>query len=72
MIKHLTILLAVDESNMSNGGLEVVSGSHEMQIPINEIDHCIVPDWVGQQKWTSVELEPGEPSTYHLAYDFLY
>ena len=59
MIKHLTILLAVDHSNMSNGCLEVVSGSHEMQLPIRESDHCLEYDWVDKQTWTPVELEAG-------------
>ena len=59
MIKHLTILLAVDDSNMSNGCLEVVSGSHEMQIPVRESDHCLEYDWVDKQTWTPVELEAG-------------
>lgn len=58
-IKHLTILLAVDETNMNNGGLEVVDGSHMMDIPINEKDHCIEQSWVEKQKWTPAELEPG-------------
>ncbi|KIX95059.1 uncharacterized protein Z520_09369 [Fonsecaea multimorphosa CBS 102226] len=58
-IKHLAILLAVDPSDMSNGGLEVVEGSHEMNVPIGE-DNCIEPDWVKQQKWTPVELKAGQ------------
>jgi 2-aminoethylphosphonate dioxygenase len=58
-VKHLTILLAVDESNMKNGGLEVVDGSHDMDIPINEEDHCIEPAWVDSQQWTPVRLAAG-------------
>ena len=58
-IKHLTILLAVDSCDMSNGGLEVVDGSHDMIIPIGE-DNCIKPSWVTEQAWQSVELNPGE------------
>lgn len=58
MIRHLAILMAVDASNMSNGGLEVVNGSHEMKVPIDD-DLCVQPEWVAQQKWTPVELEPG-------------
>ena len=60
MIKHLTILLAVDESSKSNGCLEVVARSHELQIPIREVDHCIEYDWVDEQTWTPVELEAGK------------
>ena len=40
-VKHLTILLAVDAATMANGGLEVVPGSHEMDVPINASDNCI-------------------------------
>ncbi len=58
-VKHLTILLAVDESNMGNGGLEVVDASHGMTIPINDDDHCIQESWVDSQEWTPVELEAG-------------
>ncbi|OAP61447.1 hypothetical protein AYL99_03650 [Fonsecaea erecta] len=58
-IKHLAILLAVDPSDMSNGGLEVVDGSHEMHVPIGE-DNCIEPGWVKEQTWTPVELKAGQ------------
>ncbi|KAI1611824.1 hypothetical protein EDD36DRAFT_267619 [Exophiala viscosa] len=58
-VKHLTILLAVDPSNMSNGGLEVVDGSHDMDVPVGK-DNCIEPEWVKNQKWTPVTLEAGQ------------
>jgi ectoine hydroxylase-related dioxygenase (phytanoyl-CoA dioxygenase family) len=58
-IKHLTILLAVDDSNMSNGGLEVVEGSHLMDMPINRGDNCLEKGWVDRQTWVPVELEAG-------------
>lgn len=59
-VKHLTILLAVDATNMSNGGLEVVEGSHSMDVPINRADNCIEAAWVKAQDWVPVELQPGE------------
>ena len=59
-IKHLTILLAVDETSMANGGLEVVEGSHLMDVPVAKADNCIEPTWVKGQEWTPVELAPGE------------
>lgn len=59
-VKHLTILLAVDATNMSNGGLEVVEGSHAVAVPINSADNCIEPSWVKSQTWVPVELAPGE------------
>jgi ectoine hydroxylase-related dioxygenase (phytanoyl-CoA dioxygenase family) len=58
-IKHLTILMAVDASDMSNGGLEVVEGSHQMDVPIDSSDNCIVKSWVESQTWVPVGLEPG-------------
>jgi ectoine hydroxylase-related dioxygenase (phytanoyl-CoA dioxygenase family) len=58
-IKHLTILMAVDASNMSNGGLEVVEGSHKMEVPIDRSDNCIQSSWVAKQTWDPVELEAG-------------
>lgn len=54
----MTILLAVDESNMKNGGLEVVDGSHEINVPL-DAELCITQDWINSQQWTPVELEPG-------------
>jgi len=63
-IKHLTILMAVDASNMLNGGLEVVEGSHLMDIPIDRTDNCIEKSWVDSQKWVPVELETGANILY--------
>jgi 2-aminoethylphosphonate dioxygenase len=59
-VKHLTILLAVDKSNMQNGGLEVVEGSHMTDIPLNPTTRCIEQDWVDAQTWKPLELEAGE------------
>jgi ectoine hydroxylase-related dioxygenase (phytanoyl-CoA dioxygenase family) len=58
-IKHLTILVAVDPSNMSNGGLEVVEGSHTMDVPIDRTDNCLDATWVKEQTWVPVELKAG-------------
>jgi 2-aminoethylphosphonate dioxygenase len=58
-IKHLTILLAVDASKMTNGGLEVVEGSHLMDITIDRADNCIEKRWAESQTWVPVELEAG-------------
>lgn len=58
-VKHLTILLSVDPSNIRNGGLEVVDGSHEMDVPINMATNCIESTWVDSHTWTPVELEAG-------------
>ncbi|KAJ5737856.1 uncharacterized protein N7483_002981 [Penicillium malachiteum] len=58
-IKHLTILAAVDEMTLENGGLEVVDGSHRMEIPLGG-DRCIEPEWVNSHTWTSCDLLPGD------------
>ncbi|KAJ5192022.1 uncharacterized protein N7498_011007 [Penicillium cinerascens] len=58
-IKHLTILAAVDEMNETNGGLEVVDGSHRMEVPLGS-DRCIEPSWVKSHTWTPCNLEPGD------------
>jgi hypothetical protein len=44
--------------NVSNGGLEVVDGSHRMNVPLGS-DRCIEPSWVESQPWTPCNLEPG-------------
>jgi 2-aminoethylphosphonate dioxygenase len=59
-IKHLTILLAVDATNTTNGGLEVVSASHNMTVPIDPSNNCIDAAWVNSQTWIPVDLEPGD------------
>lgn len=57
-IKHLTVLLAVDQANMANGGLEAVKGSHKMTVPLTK-DLVIEPEWVAKHDWTPIELDPG-------------
>lgn len=57
-IKHLTVLAAVDDMTPENGGLEVVDGSHRMEIKLGE-DRCIEPVWVENQTWTPCVLHPG-------------
>ncbi|KAL4897195.1 hypothetical protein BDV59DRAFT_85921 [Aspergillus ambiguus] len=59
MIKHLTVLAAVDDMTPENGGLDVVDGSHRMEIKLGE-DRCIEPAWVENQTWTPCVLHPGD------------
>jgi 2-aminoethylphosphonate dioxygenase len=53
---------------MSNGGLEVVEGSHLMEVPIDRTNNCLEPSWVEVQAWESVELEAG----LHLVLEYLH
>lgn len=64
-IKHLTLLAAVDEMNATNGGLEVVNGSHKMAVPLGK-DRCIDPVWVESHTWTPCDLLPGMSITASL------
>lgn len=57
-IKHLTVLVAVDEMSAANGGLEVVDGSHCMTVPLGG-DRCIEPGWVDDHVWSPCNLGPG-------------
>lgn len=58
-IKHISVLLAVVATNIGNRGLEVVRGSHKMDVPIGE-DNCIELAWNAKQEWMPVELEAGQ------------
>ncbi|PHH70521.1 hypothetical protein CDD82_7055 [Ophiocordyceps australis] len=69
-VKHLTVLLSVDQSSQANGCLEVVAASHDMDIPLDETTRCIQDGWVKRQAWTPIELEPGQLVIFssHLAH----
>lgn len=58
-LKHLTINMAVDAATQENGCLEVVVGSHKMQVPIDN-NNCIEKAWEEQQTWQVVALSPGD------------
>ncbi|KAM0146144.1 hypothetical protein ACHAQE_010884 [Botrytis cinerea] len=58
-LKHLSIAIAIDPANQKNGGMEVVSGSHKMKIPIGA-DKTLEKSWVEAQEWIPVNLEAGD------------
>ncbi|KAH7400303.1 hypothetical protein BKA64DRAFT_622965 [Cadophora sp. MPI-SDFR-AT-0126] len=58
-LQHLAILIAADDATSLNGCLEIVEGSHKMDVPIGS-DNCITPEWVAAQKWVHVEMKAGE------------
>lgn len=62
--------MAVDASNMSNGGLEVVEESHVMEVPIDRSNNCIEATWVAKQTWVPVELEAGMKSLLKFFREF--
>ncbi|KIX03323.1 uncharacterized protein Z518_06875 [Rhinocladiella mackenziei CBS 650.93] len=68
-IEHLTANLAVDEATPENGCIEVVPGSHKMDV---ELSHggAISKAWEDSHTWTKVPLHPGDILLFgsHLAH----
>ncbi|EXJ75417.1 uncharacterized protein A1O5_02113 [Cladophialophora psammophila CBS 110553] len=68
-IEHLTANFAVDEATPENGCIEVVPGSHRMDV---ELSHggAISKAWENSQEWTKVPLRPGDVLLFgsHLAH----
>jgi ectoine hydroxylase-related dioxygenase (phytanoyl-CoA dioxygenase family) len=60
----ISCMIAIDESNVTNGCLEVVDGQHQELLPMNERG-CIVDEWVAQHEWHPVEMEPGDVLLFH-------
>ncbi|CAK4030910.1 Hypothetical predicted protein [Lecanosticta acicola] len=68
-IEHTTANLAVDAATMANGCVEVVPGSHRMQVDVAERGR-ISDDWVAAHTWIPVELDSGDLLVFgsHLAH----
>jgi len=68
-IEHLTANFAVDEATTENGCIEVVPGSHKMDV---ELAHggAISRPWEASHEWTAVPLHPGDVLLFgsHLAH----
>jgi hypothetical protein len=58
-IEHVTANLAVDSATSENGCLEVVPGSHTMDVSFLG-GGKIHPDWEASHEWVTVPLEPGK------------
>ncbi|KAJ7930865.1 hypothetical protein B0H13DRAFT_2530751 [Mycena leptocephala] len=65
----VAVMIAVDPQTDENGCLEVVAGSHEIDIPVG-IDHCLDESWSNNQTWTSLHLQRGQFVIFdsHLAH----
>lgn len=68
-IEHTTANLAVDAATVANGCVEVVPGSHRMDVKLahgGKIDE----EWEAAQTWIPVELEAGDLLVFgsHLAH----
>jgi ectoine hydroxylase-related dioxygenase (phytanoyl-CoA dioxygenase family) len=71
-VNHQTFLMAVNDTDMNNGCLEVVPGSHKQQVPLgaNKVSlpsdirldadvQCIEPAWEAKQTWIPVPMSAG-------------
>lgn len=58
-ISHLTANVAIDEADIANGCLEVVPGSHKMDIAFSNGGR-ISSSWEDGQEWVPVPLSPGD------------
>lgn len=68
-IEHTTANIAVDPATIANGCVEVVPGSHRMNVVLVEGGR-ISPDWEANHEWTPVELDCGDLLIFgsHLAH----
>ena len=57
--KSLSVMVAVDESTVENGCLEVCDGQHHEVLPMDERG-CIDGAWTANHSWHHVEMRPGE------------
>lgn len=68
-IDYLTANLAVDDATIENGCLEVVPGSHRMDVKFQYGGH-IDPEWEASHDWINVPLKSGDVLLFgsHLAH----
>lgn len=68
-IEHTTANLAVDAATIANGCIEIVPGSHRMNVKLSH-GGAIDAEWEGSHDWTPVELEAGDLLIFgsHLAH----
>jgi hypothetical protein len=68
-IEHVTANFAIDAATTENGCLEVVPGSHKMDVALAEGGR-ISDAWVREHEWVSVPLNPGDILFFgsHLAH----
>ena len=61
---HVSAMVAVDDADESNGGLEVVSGCFDRVLPLDERG-CIDASVVEQLDWQPVPLRAGQTLWFH-------
>lgn len=68
-IEHITANIAIDTATLENGCLEIVPGSHKMDVELKSGGH-ISEAWEQAQTWVPVPLERGDILIFgsHLAH----
>ena len=61
---HLSCMVAIDDSTIENGCLEVVSGAHQAILPMDD-QGCIDAAVVAGMDWFHVELRAGQTLWFH-------
>jgi ectoine hydroxylase-related dioxygenase (phytanoyl-CoA dioxygenase family) len=59
-IRHLTCNIAIDRADIANGCLEVVDGSHDMEVEVGKEERGITKKWEAAHSWIPVELDVGD------------
>ncbi|KAJ5094274.1 hypothetical protein N7456_010135 [Penicillium angulare] len=68
-IEHVTANIAVDAATLANGCLEVVPGSHKMDVEFEQSGR-IKHSWENEHEWVTLPMEPGDMLIFgsHLAH----
>lgn len=68
-IEHVTANVAIDAATIANGCLEVVPGSHKMDVEF-ESHGRIKQSWEDAHEWITIPLDPGDMLVFgsHLAH----
>ncbi len=61
---HVSCMVAVDDSTLANGCLEVVEARHHQVLPMDE-SGCVRPDLVAAFEWVAVEVPAGSTLWFH-------
>ena len=61
---HVSCMIAVDDSTLANGCLEVVEAMHHEVLPVDDAG-CVRPDLVAGYDWVPVEVPAGSTLWFH-------
>lgn len=61
---HVSCMVAIDDSTVANGCLEVVSGMHHELLPTDAVG-CVRPDIAATLTWVPAEVRAGQTLWFH-------